>query len=407
MVETVRALRVLKALKHIWHLIKKEGLDEFWRYTDDGYEYIGVLESSLEELASALPAPPERENWQFFCSHANEVPNICPCPPSCGCRRTSMCKDKPLAAPPVPPQQDQSWRRPYRVAMVQWLTAQEQQFQKAAEDYPQGGYQRQVDLIGDILDLVESSAPPVPPAPETALCDCGAELTQCRDCAVADWQAAHPDCPACMGVMREFLNANLQPSASPVPAETEPPPHLFTLGNRRLHSGELTDWKIECDALTDQDYDALARMLAQRLPAFGAVEGVPRGGLRLMEALAPYANKDSYPLLIVDDVLTTGGSLETHRDGRPAIGAVLFARGACPPWVTPLFQMPSAPTVAAPTADLPIYLDADVQGSRMRLQGGYTEGHGHVPERREHGPVGKARGFTDGNANRAPSRDRR
>jgi hypothetical protein len=28
-------------------------------------------------------------------------------------------------------------------------------------------------------------------------CDCGSVLTQCSDCAVADWQAAHADCPTC------------------------------------------------------------------------------------------------------------------------------------------------------------------------------------------------------------------
>ena len=24
--------------------------------------------------------------WEMFCAHANEVPNICPCPPDCGYR---------------------------------------------------------------------------------------------------------------------------------------------------------------------------------------------------------------------------------------------------------------------------------------------------------------------------------
>lgn len=23
--------------------------------------------------------------WEFFCEHANEMPKVCPCPPSCGC----------------------------------------------------------------------------------------------------------------------------------------------------------------------------------------------------------------------------------------------------------------------------------------------------------------------------------
>lgn len=35
---------------------------------------------------------PDR-HWEFFCAHANEVPNVCPCPATCGCRETH-CKGK-------------------------------------------------------------------------------------------------------------------------------------------------------------------------------------------------------------------------------------------------------------------------------------------------------------------------
>ena len=43
-------------------------------------------------------------------------------------------------------------------------------------------------------------------------------------------------------------------------------------------------------------------------------------------------------MLIVDDVFTTGASMEAlHTPGD--IGAVVFARGLCPSWITPLFQM--------------------------------------------------------------------
>jgi hypothetical protein len=34
-------------------------------------------------------------------------------------------------------------------------------------------------------------------APQKSACDCGAALTLCVSCAVAEWQAAHPECPAC------------------------------------------------------------------------------------------------------------------------------------------------------------------------------------------------------------------
>lgn len=36
-----------------------------------------------------------KKNWEMFCEHANENPNVCPCPLECGCRQTKMCKDKP------------------------------------------------------------------------------------------------------------------------------------------------------------------------------------------------------------------------------------------------------------------------------------------------------------------------
>jgi orotate phosphoribosyltransferase len=116
---------------------------------------------------------------------------------------------------------------------------------------------------------------------------------------------------------------------------------LFRLGDRILHSGTPSPFFIDCDALSDSDIEAPAARLRGFLPEYGPVEGVPRGGLRLAAALA----RDGIPggpLLIVDDVLTTGGSMEEHRAGREAIGAVIFARGICPQWVVPLFTMAPA-----------------------------------------------------------------
>jgi hypothetical protein len=60
------------------------------------------------------------------------------------------------------------------------------------------------------------------------------------------------------------------------------------------------------------------------------------------------------PHLIVDDVLTTGGSMERLREerrkllppgtmvepGNWIVGAVVFSRGQCPLWVSALFRMP-------------------------------------------------------------------
>ncbi len=129
---------------------------------------------------------------------------------------------------------------------------------------------------------------------------------------------------------------------------------LFQLGAFQLHSGEHADFKIDCDALTDRDWDALALMVTRRVPPFDDVEGVPRGGLNLAAAIARNTARRQGPVLIVDDVLTTGASMEAQRAGRDAIGAVIFARGPCPTWITPLFQMvageasPSLPSAPQP-----------------------------------------------------------
>jgi orotate phosphoribosyltransferase len=123
---------------------------------------------------------------------------------------------------------------------------------------------------------------------------------------------------------------------------------LFQLGDFTLNSGAKSRWKIEADALTDGDWAALAEMVRQLVGPYSSVEGVPRGGLKLAAALEPFAVRDTVSNyhLIVDDVLTTGGSMErlastVHvRHQKLVKGAVVFARGRCPGWVKALFQMP-------------------------------------------------------------------
>lgn len=111
---------------------------------------------------------------------------------------------------------------------------------------------------------------------------------------------------------------------------------LFRVGSFALHSGSTSSFKIDCDALTDEDLHALAAMFAERR-SWSAVEGVPTGGIRFARALATFAGYG--PLLIADDVLTTGASMEEQRADRNCIGVVIFARGPCPTWVTPLFDL--------------------------------------------------------------------
>ena len=119
---------------------------------------------------------------------------------------------------------------------------------------------------------------------------------------------------------------------------------LLQLATITLHSGKKSGYKIECDALTQTDIEAAASMLALILPPFSMALGVPRGGVRIADALDNFASDHQAPVCIVDDVLTTGGSMVAFRDQRPntgrgAIGAVIFARGPCPDWVTPLFTL--------------------------------------------------------------------
>lgn len=122
---------------------------------------------------------------------------------------------------------------------------------------------------------------------------------------------------------------------------------LFQLGDFTLNSGAKSAWKLECDALTDGEIYALAKMTALMVGPFSNVYGVPRGGLRLAAALKQYCSLAG-PHLIVDDVLTTGGSMERRKDAllsgieKPpqVVGAVIFARGQLPMWVKALFNMP-------------------------------------------------------------------
>lgn len=114
---------------------------------------------------------------------------------------------------------------------------------------------------------------------------------------------------------------------------------LFQLGNFRLRSGKSSGWKIECDSLTEEDWEALALIASEALPPFGRVEGVPRGGIPFANALVKYIIPNCNVLLLAEDVITTGGSLERFRAGREAIGVAVFARGHWPLWVKPLFVL--------------------------------------------------------------------
>jgi adenine/guanine phosphoribosyltransferase-like PRPP-binding protein len=106
------------------------------------------------------------------------------------------------------------------------------------------------------------------------------------------------------------------------------------------HAGLRLAFKIECDALTDEDIETLASIVA-RSHKFTTVIGIPRGGIRLARALRKHRSKEGC-ILIVDDVLTSGMSMEAVRgklDCAGVQGVVIFARGRCPAWIKPIFQL--------------------------------------------------------------------
>ena len=104
--------------------------------------------------------------------------------------------------------------------------------------------------------------------------------------------------------------------------------NLFKDGAFISHSGCYLEYKLECDALSDEDITTLAKIIRKRVPKFNRVVGIPGGGLRLQEALKPDEDETSDWVLVVDDVLTTGKSMEEYMSGHGSLvyGAVIFNR---------------------------------------------------------------------------------
>ncbi len=109
---------------------------------------------------------------------------------------------------------------------------------------------------------------------------------------------------------------------------------LFSVGDFISHAGLPLKWKIECDAISPEQWSALATMIMdyQKEP-FSKVVGIPRGGLPLQWALEPFVTKGDHPWLVVDDVYTTGTSFRefcTTKDTMWAYKWVVFARKPIP-----------------------------------------------------------------------------
>lgn len=122
--------------------------------------------------------------------------------------------------------------------------------------------------------------------------------------------------------------------------------HLFHRVDFVSHSGLDLDFKLECDAFTDEDWETIAYLISKKF-RFYQVYGVPRGGVVLAEKLQKYRTMDlDMPILIVDDVLTTGKSMEDmkkhcmdHEYIANYVGVVVFSTTKCREWIFPMFQM--------------------------------------------------------------------
>lgn len=125
---------------------------------------------------------------------------------------------------------------------------------------------------------------------------------------------------------------------------------LFQEVDFKSHSGLDLNWKIECDCISKKEWKCLATMIMDyETRPFCSAVGIPRGGVMLGSYLNLYSTQDyNDPYLIVDDVLTTGGSMDEFADQyfrnrdikNGYFGWVVFARNKPQNWVKSLFQMP-------------------------------------------------------------------
>lgn len=129
---------------------------------------------------------------------------------------------------------------------------------------------------------------------------------------------------------------------------------LFQVGQFQFSSGVRSPFKFECDEMTDDEIAALAFLGSHQICHFADVVPVPKGksgseidnAKRFAKALDRYAKPGYGITLLVDDVLTTGASMEAARakcGSAITVGLVMFAYKRPASWITPVLQ--ASPTV--------------------------------------------------------------
>lgn len=113
---------------------------------------------------------------------------------------------------------------------------------------------------------------------------------------------------------------------------------LFELGSFQLSSGIISKFRINAHTLTVNDWEALAYMALPIVSQFGDVVGVPTGGWPFAAALKRYITCG--PVLIVDDVLTTGASIhKVANNYEDSILLVAFSRATHHPGIHAVFTL--------------------------------------------------------------------
>ena len=143
---------------------------------------------------------------------------------------------------------------------------------------------------------------------------------------------------------REIFNQTYDPVFK---HPSEDPPNLFMNGWFESSSGKRLDWKVECDALTDEDIECIASRIGATY-VFSKVVPVLTGGARLAKALENHCLHSSDNILVVDDVLTTGRSIKrvmkrtrNKYKTKEVFGVVIFDRSfePLPPDVDALWMI--------------------------------------------------------------------